>query len=116
MKDARAALITRVAQAIAAVENEAGWMDAQGEAALAVFEAEGWTPPAEPVHLRRAHTCQIRTTSRLDSPLCGKPAYTTRQDWLTPSWTCPEHARNDPRSDFPGVLHISRRDMRGRAR
>lgn len=115
MSDDRAALITRVAKAIAAIEGEAGWMEAHGEAALAVFEAEGWTPPAEPVSLRRAHTCQIRTTSRLDSPLCGKPATTTRHDWLNNSWACPEHARDDRPNDFPGVLE-SRRAVKGRAR
>ncbi|QDH93073.1 hypothetical protein QDA02_gp92 [Microbacterium phage Margaery] len=45
--------------------------------------------------LRRAHTCQIRTTTTLDSPLCAKPATSTIDNWGTILWTCPEHARND---------------------
>jgi hypothetical protein len=45
--------------------------------------------------LRRIHTCEIRSTSAIDSPLCGRYATTTRTDWIYVHWTCPEHERRD---------------------
>lgn len=38
-------LVDTVAQAIASVEEWAGWMPAQGEAAIYALMALGWTPP-----------------------------------------------------------------------
>jgi hypothetical protein len=58
--------------------------------------------------LRRPHTCQIRTTTDLDSPLCGKPATTTIDNWAI-LWVCPEHDRHDPAGTNPGALGLRRR-------
>ncbi|QDH93259.1 hypothetical protein QC999_gp91 [Microbacterium phage Cressida] len=58
--------------------------------------------------LRRPHTCQIRTTTALDSPLCGKPATTTIDNWSI-LWVCREHDRHDPAGANPGAMGLRRR-------
>lgn len=59
--------------------------------------------------LRKPHQCMIRTTTALDSPLCGKPATRTIDNWGTILWTCREHYRDDPAGTDPGALGSRRR-------
>lgn len=64
--------------------------------------------------LRKQHTCQIRTTSSLDSPLCGAPATEQRADVRL--WVCAEHqyfgADRDPVTTPRGVWPANRRHAR----
>lgn len=62
--------------------------------------------------LRRAHTCQIRSTSALDSPLCGRWATARRYDWIFGHWVCPEHDRKDRLDTNRGVWPADRRRYR----
>lgn len=62
--------------------------------------------------LRKAHECQIRTTTALDSPECAQPAYDLRGD--VHLWVCPAHqyVGGSPPTRHPGGWPPDRRGMR----
>ncbi len=66
--------------------------------------------------LRRRHFCEIRTTSSLNSPRCGRDAYELRTNLYNVSlWACRQHLYwEDPKVHHVKYPTLARQTEQGR--